>query len=309
MDFLEMISSTYYFKHLCIFIPVFGSKNTLFLSNLISTYQYLKKKEELDEDDWFYHQMAYQIRNTGLTEETLQKCKKFFRETGILETKIMQNPNRKGVKEFYRLNVNQLQNHMEEKYRELGEVTEIIGTAPCTQKWEHGNPPPCTGNPGHGNLFKNILNIKSFSKEKPKRKPVKAPDNMEDLGKNSRKIDKSPTKLIISQLSPDWGKDPALITAIEDWVEYCLERKKNHFTQAVISGLVNKLNKSSIPEIIQAVENSISSGWIGLFPKPNIPKHAPKLSPRSGRANNDQDYSFSRTINVDDDGKWTEVTQ
>jgi hypothetical protein len=56
-------------------LRIYGTSSAIFISNLIDKYLYFKKNKE-DFDGWFFLTHEDQIKQTGLTEYTLVKCKR-----------------------------------------------------------------------------------------------------------------------------------------------------------------------------------------------------------------------------------------
>lgn len=85
-------------------IYTFGLEPAVFLSNLISNYFYLKEKNQLKNNEWFYMINEQQSNEIGISIFALRKCKKQLKEFGIIDTKLMDLP----AKEFYKINFGKL---------------------------------------------------------------------------------------------------------------------------------------------------------------------------------------------------------
>lgn len=70
-----------------------GAKKAVFISNLIERNTDSNAKQE----DWFPYTHADQAKDTGMSEYSVKKCKNYFIEKGVLETKM-------AGAEYYKIN-------------------------------------------------------------------------------------------------------------------------------------------------------------------------------------------------------------
>lgn len=96
-------------------LMVYGPEITLFISNLIDQYKYLKSNE-LISGDWFYLTADSQMQTLGMSKFKIRNCKQQLINDEILSIKFVGVP----PKEFYKINVLSLINKASHQtYRNL----------------------------------------------------------------------------------------------------------------------------------------------------------------------------------------------
>ena len=103
-------------------LSILGPSKTLFISNLVDKLNYhIKHNPKKVKDNWFFQTHEQQIKVIGAPEYTIRKCKKYFKEIGVLEIVQRGLP----AKEWYHLNMDKLHTFIEENT--LGnEITEPL---------------------------------------------------------------------------------------------------------------------------------------------------------------------------------------
>lgn len=105
-------------------LMVYGPEITLFISNLIDQYKYLKNNE-LITGDWFYFTADNQSETLGMSKFKIRNCKQQLIDDGILSIKFVGVP----PKEFYKINVVSLINKASHQtYRNLNVKRKEIRT-------------------------------------------------------------------------------------------------------------------------------------------------------------------------------------
>lgn len=75
-----------------------------FISNLIDKLEYFSGKEDLQEDGSFFLTHSDQTTQLSMSDHEIRRCKKYFKEVGVLETYMKHIP----PKEYYRINMNRM---------------------------------------------------------------------------------------------------------------------------------------------------------------------------------------------------------
>ncbi len=125
---LAQYSSESYFVLNKNLLRTFGPTKAIFLTNLIDKFLYFKQKGEA-KDGWFFQIHGHQMKQTGISEYGLRKCKSFFKIAGILATE------KRGVpaKEWYKLYIHEIQSFVgQDLTKTIGQgVTKTIGQDPA----------------------------------------------------------------------------------------------------------------------------------------------------------------------------------
>jgi len=86
-----------------------GPEAAIYISNMVDKLRYFQKVK-MYKSTWFFLIHADQCKNTGMSEKTLRRHKKYFMELNILESKMIGNP----AKEWYKINLQKLVEHISE---------------------------------------------------------------------------------------------------------------------------------------------------------------------------------------------------
>jgi hypothetical protein len=95
---LELFSSESYLVVNKKLLQHFGPEKTVFISNLIDKFKYFKTKGMVSDDNFFFQQHEKQIAETGLTNYSIQKCKKELKKENILIIERRGIPSREWIK-------------------------------------------------------------------------------------------------------------------------------------------------------------------------------------------------------------------
>ena len=226
---LEALSSDSFLMVNKKLLSAFGPNNAIFISNLLDQLKFFVKKGIIDSyDSWFYLTHSQQLSQTNIrNESTLRRCKKEFKELGVLKTKMQGQP----AKEVYRIDIA---------------------------------------------LLWNIINpalMKSIGLDLTKSTGLYI-GNKENNKEKIYKKEKEYLPIDFAELLPQgWLENKIFQTAVETFFAHRKALGKP-LTARAGKIIINKfiLHKSSIEEVVAALNQCVEYNWIGVFPsegKPN----------------------------------------
>jgi hypothetical protein len=112
-------------------------------------------------------------------------------------------------------------------------------------------------------------------KPDPEKPDPENTDLKEDQKKEDQKKEETPTpwEIFLNLFPSEWITNEIFKSSLEDFIQHRIE-KRSKLTENACKRLVKKLTKFSIEDVVDAIDETISSGWTGIFPKPKtVYKH------------------------------------
>jgi len=239
-------------------IQVYGFNLAAYISVLVSKLGYYDSINKLKFGGFFFSHEKQLAECVGLSDHAIRKYKKTLIESGLLKIKKVGLP----YKEYYILNTDQ-----------LAEETDLL---PKLQNFKLKNSKISSSGASEFQAHNNKNNIKT---------------------KNNKEQNNVLEKIFSFQefkdmFSSEYKNDSEFCKAIEDFYEFrrtsCTKNSKLiPFTNDAIKRLATKLQKFPVDSCLQAIDNSITCNWPGVFPenifikkKSNSPDSKPDISAR-----------------------------
>jgi len=248
-------SLTAFFSLNKIMCKMFGPEKAVFLCNLSDKLRYFEQRN-MTKGGWFFQTHDQQISETGLTEYGIKTCKKFFSELGVIELK------KKGLpaKEHYKIDFIQLDEIIDNYVAGLDppisggqDPKDSVGLAPKDS----------------GGLYKkNIYNKNKVKNNKDKKMEIFILDSLNNEKDSITKLNKHhPYYILFIQKLPSNLQTQDVMCSVYEYFEYRKETKNKINSKLTVTKLVNQIKNLNEDSLIQTIDDSISKGWTGLFPK------------------------------------------